>query len=917
MTIGSGLTELRSVFSGCSSLSSVTFSENSSLKRIDGAFYGCTSLTEINLPDGLEELSLSNTGLKKVTLPESVTKIYSYGFQGCHNLEKINIPSGITKLEERTFIDCPKLTAIAGGANVTEIGDSVFGGYDWGVDGWVRDKNLTSLGDIDFSKLTSVGDHGFYGVLYLPQQELSLDSIQKLDNYAFFNCNWITKLKLGDKISEIPQGAFGYCYYMTDITLPNNVTTIGDEAFQRVDAAKVTIGENDRSQLTSIGDNAFSDYQSGSTITINAAKSDVNLKDHSFGEQDNVIWTVESVDETGKVIYLDGVNGDDAKDGTTKEKAVRTFERAKAIAADNQNIEFINVIGTTSVSGDVTLDGTHAILRRDPKFNDYLLSVAGEASLEKITIDGYARKANAEKSLIYVKGATLNIEEGAVLQGNELTKLGQYEGWGGAVYAEGLSTINMSGGTIQNNTANIGGGICLDYGSTLNMTGGEIKNNHAVIGSSSDVNIKCGAGGGVALANKYSVSGSPMTFNLSGGTISGNTAESLGGGISLGWGAANFSQATLNMTGGSVTGNSAGSSGGGIFVQAGTEDSFSGAKPYGVSAVRHAAAQTTGDTYSIANISGGTISNNKMTGTGSAYDEFGGGGIYVNGTSVEGIHNGVLNLTNALIRDNTAAKEGGGYASCPTSETHIYVKNGAAFYSNSASSAKEIYILASTAEGTHSGNTEYTISPAMLGGTPYNWKYENGNEVKLNKLSGKLLAMNVQDLSLHTDVKSDAKAEKLAKVTISGNSSATRGGGIGSNGTVNIGKSDETEVSVEKKWNGSSSRPDSVDVELYCQTDGSSDPVYFGYETISPDDDGSWKLTFTNLPKNDENGKPYTYSVKERSVSGYTAAVTGNQADGFVITNSPVPSPSEKPSNSSKNVVTGTSRRFVPATGAE
>ncbi len=306
-----------------------------------------------------------------------------------------------------------------------------------------------------------------------------------------------------------------------------------------------------------------------------------------------------------------------------------------------------------------------------------------------------------------------------------------------------------------------------------------------------------------------------------------------------------------------------------------------------------------------------------MTGTGSAYDEFGGGGIYVNGTSVEGIHNGVLNLTNALIRDNTVAKEGGGYASCPTSETHIYVKNGAAFYSNSASSAKEIYILASTTEGTHSGNTEYTISPAMLGGTPYNWKYENGNEVKLNKLSGKLLAMNVQDLSLHTDVKSDAKAEKLAKVTISGNSSATRGGGIGSNGTVNIGKSDETEVSVEKKWNGSSSRPDSVDVELYCQTDGSSDPVYFGYETISPDDDGSWKLTFTNLPKNDENGKPYTYSVKERSVSGYTAAVTGNQADGFVITNSPVPSPSEKPSNSSKNVVTGTSRRFVPATGAE
>ena len=884
VAIGSGVEELVYVFSGCTALKDVTFSPKSSLKRIDGGFSGCTSLTQLDLPDGLEEVSLGGTGIKELTLPDSVKKIYSYGFEDCQSLKRVNIPDGVTELGDDTFLDCPSLTTIEGGANVTKIGDRCFGWYDWDSEQWVQDDKLVSLGDIDLGKLTSIGDYAFYGAPNLPDQDLSLDSVTSLGEGAFYNDAWITKLALGDGLESITDAAFIDCYNIEEIAIPNSVKTIGDEAFKSVDAATIAVGSSKQSQLEGIGKNAFADETDGSSITINAAESDVNLKANSFGKLDNVTWTVPSVDETGRVLYLDGASGNDANDGTAKDKAVKTFARAKELAAANQDILYINVIGTTDVSGDVSLDGTNATLRRGPDFAGYLLQVkdGNTATLKDITVDGNARKANATKSLVYVKGATLNIEDGAILQNNRLTDLSWQSGWGGAVYADGGKTggtVNMSGGAIRNNTANIGGGVCLDYGNTFNMSGGTITGNRAVTGTTyGDGGYACG--GGIALMEKYGTTGRPMTLNLSGGTIEKNSSEDMGGGIGLGSGVSTRSQPILNMTGGSVRDNAAGSCGGGIFVQYGFDEKGSDRASYG-----------------IANISGGAITGNRMTGKGHGNKAFGGGGIYVNGGPTERngtyYHKAELNLTNALITANEASLEGGGYASCPVSETHIYVKDGAALYGNEGRAGQELYILASTAYGAHSGDPVYTVADSMLGGTPYNWKYDDGTEVPLNKLEGKLSAVFGQKLSMHTDVTSDENAQRLAKVTISGNTSATRGGGIGSNGTVNIGEYDTTKIDVSKTWddgeNAGGKRPGSVAVELWRTSAGmADDSVYIGYETIRPDDDGNWNLVFTNLPKADADGNDYVYSLKERAVAGYASTVSGDAKSGFTVTNSSI-----------------------------
>ena len=566
-------------------------------------------------------------------------------------------------------------------------------------------------------------------------------------------------------------------------------------------------------------------------------------------------------------LYLDGQNGNDENDGTTQETAVKSFEKAKQMATENPYIEVIYVVDTVPVTGEVSLDNTNAILMRNPGFSGYLLSIPADevATLRNITIDGGGENdGKTEKSLIYLQG-DLNIEDGTILENNKANDPTRKstDVYGGAISSDfggKKKVINMTGGIIRDNRAYFGGGICLSSNTTLNMSGGEIRENKAI----SPINFNGNpfvSGGGICAYRS-------STINLSGDAqIADNYCHEYGGGIALGSIIDVTEGNTLNMTGGTISGNKAGASGGGIFIQCGL---------------------STGN--SVANISEGKIINNAMTGEGDGNNHFGGGGIYVNGKAeiLRG-KQGVLNLTNALITDNTAETEGGGYASCPTSNTGINVKNGVAIFGNHSEKAQDIYIEAGYRYGyVSSGSPKYAISSFMLGGTPYNWKNDENEELPINKLEGELSSATGEILGLHTDVTEDAEAEGLAKVIISGNTSATRGGGIGSNGTVNTGEKKVISIKVNKTWkyDNPETRPTSIIVELYrVNKEAPANPIYIGQETMTEADD--WSISFKNLPKIDENDELYQYTIKEKGAEGYSVKMSGNQTSGFKLVNVP------------------------------
>ncbi|WP_072499758.1 Cna B-type domain-containing protein [Olsenella phocaeensis] len=585
--------------------------------------------------------------------------------------------------------------------------------------------------------------------------------------------------------------------------------------------------------------------------------------------------------ESDHPIYVNGSTGSDSNPGT-EDAPVKTFAKVKELLPGS-GFDFAYVSGALKPSGDETWDLGGKMLQRASGYYGELIHVGGGAklTLANIVVDGGIDNGSWAEctggsgeggSIVGVfDGGALTIAEGATLQNNYIRSEGHwYPEAGGGVFAKDAgTTVNVEGGTIRNNSAVRGGGIYGCDNAVINMSSGTITGNHAVDGTNSNPDLDQrygGSGGGICVFDGADI-------NLSGGTISGNDAFERGGGISVGTFFGPQSQSVLTMTGGTIDGNSAGSGGGGIFVQYGDDSA-----------------------YSIATITGGSITNNAMTGEGDDNGMFGGGGIYVNGIGdgYTGWHDAELYLSNVEVANNSTKVYGGGYAACPASVTEINLTNGSVFYNNKADEgANELYILAATWLGTHSGNPPYEISPSMLGGGAYRWTYDDGSEVPLDDLKGVLDAWSGQELSLGNALTKDdpgvQKALGLAKVHITGNSSATRGGGIGSNGTVFIGKSVETtEIKVTKTWNDGSEQnathPGSVLVNLY------RDGQYVGFQKVTPDSDGNWTATFQNLPKNDPSGHVYDYTVEERKVEGYVPEVSGSAAEGFVITNTPATS---------------------------
>ena len=130
---------------------------------------------------------------------------------------------------------------------------------------------------------------------------------------------------------------------------------------------------------------------------------------------------------------------------------------------------------------------------------------------------------------------------------------GWTDGTGGGVWVRMGAVFTLAGGTIDGNTAsNLGGGVYLS-GSRSNfiMTGGAITGNTAK------------NGGGVGMDSTGFV-------EISGGTISGNTARINGGGAWIG------KNTTLTFSGGTITGNNA-QRGGGVYVNNGNFEFIGGA----------------------------------------------------------------------------------------------------------------------------------------------------------------------------------------------------------------------------------------------------------------------------------------------------------------------------------------------------
>ena len=126
VTLPAAVTTLESnVFSGCSALSTVTFDENSALKRIeDYAFRGLSSLKSITLPTSLEYIgshAFESCGLTTIIIPDNVTETGDRVVQSCKSLTSITLGNGITSIPDCWAEFCDDLEEVTIGNKVTSV----------------------------------------------------------------------------------------------------------------------------------------------------------------------------------------------------------------------------------------------------------------------------------------------------------------------------------------------------------------------------------------------------------------------------------------------------------------------------------------------------------------------------------------------------------------------------------------------------------------------------------------------------------------------------------------------------------------------------------------------------------------------------------------------------------------------------
>ncbi len=168
--------------------------------------------------------------IRKVVIENGVTGIGEDAFLCCYSLATITIPNSVTSIGNSAFHYCESLTSVAIPASVTTIGECAFSACKSLVSITV-DINNKAYHSIDNCIVKTATKTIIAGCTtsIIPRN----GRITSIGDYAFLDCYFfITSITIPDSVTTIGANAFTHCG-LTSITIPDTVTSIGDGAFHR------------------------------------------------------------------------------------------------------------------------------------------------------------------------------------------------------------------------------------------------------------------------------------------------------------------------------------------------------------------------------------------------------------------------------------------------------------------------------------------------------------------------------------------------------------------------------------------------------------------------------------------------------------------------------------------------------------
>lgn len=323
-----------------------------------GAFAQCPELTKVSLPESVKtlmdyvftdtpqlqtvempgvtmiyDMAFYNSGIRQITLPESLARMRNAVFFGCKNLTKVRIPASLTYLGGNApFMRCTSLTEIevdpenpnfksADGALYSKDGKKLVD-YPAGREQVVIQPGTYTLGEGAFKgadKIVSVT---------LPA------SVHEIERYVFDDCDALIQilteggnftfqsyegiLYSGATLAICPRGlrsavvragtteladrAFNYCTQLREVQLPESLTRVGDQAFGECHALKNIVLPQ---SVCALGTMAFYRCAALESIVVPDRVEVIKSGTFSFCESMNAITLGENV-KSIKTITFEG-----------------------------------------------------------------------------------------------------------------------------------------------------------------------------------------------------------------------------------------------------------------------------------------------------------------------------------------------------------------------------------------------------------------------------------------------------------------------------------------------------------------------------------------------------------------------------------------------------------------------------------
>lgn len=219
--------------------------------------------------------------ISEVIIPNSITQIGDYAFNGCRELETVVLPEKLRRIERETFGGCRSLVSIQIGDNVQYIGESAFRNcckietlyipktvkkieYNafYGVNNIVYNGNAEGA-PWEANNINKIAD-GY--LIYSDKTKTILgscspsvsgkiqvpDGVTRISANAFKGCTGITSITLPNSLKYIEYGAFMRCTKLQYLTIPESVETIEDEVFRGCKNLTLRIPEKFREKVETL-----------------------------------------------------------------------------------------------------------------------------------------------------------------------------------------------------------------------------------------------------------------------------------------------------------------------------------------------------------------------------------------------------------------------------------------------------------------------------------------------------------------------------------------------------------------------------------------------------------------------------------------------------------------------------------------